>query len=77
MAAFPAVELGKLHYRQLEAGKIAALQCAHGNFDSYMAITDGMRADLQWWLDNVSTQVRKIFRSGPDIDIYTDASNTG
>lgn len=77
VAAFPAVELGKLHYRQLEAAKIAALQCAQGNFDSCMKITEGMRTDLQWWLENTSTQVRRIFRPGTDIDIYTDASNTG
>lgn len=77
VAAFPAVELGKLHYRQLEAEKIAALQCEQGNFNSYMKITEGMKTDLQWWIDNISTQDRKIFRPGTDIDIYTDASTTG
>lgn len=77
VAAFPAVEMGKLHYRELEAGKIAALQDAQGNFDSYMDITLGMRSELQWWIDNISTQVRRILRPGTEIDVYTDASNTG
>ena len=77
VAAIPAVEMGKLHYRQLEKEKIAALRLVGGNFDSWMNVTVGMRTDLNWWVDNVSTQVRKIFRPGPDVDLYTDASNLG
>ena len=42
-----------------------------------MPITDGMKADLQWWLDNVATQVRRILKSGTEVDRYTDASNLG
>ena len=68
--------MGKLHYRHLEAEKIAVLQVEQGTFSSFMTITPGMRTDLQWWIANISTQVRRIFRSGTDIDVYTDASNT-
>ena len=74
VAAFPAVELGKLHYRQLEKAKIAALQTSFGDFELWMPITDVMKADLQWWLDSVAT---RIFTSGTEIDLYTDASNLG
>lgn len=77
VAAFPAVELGKLHYRQLEKEKIAALQKGYGDFELLMPITDAMKADLHWWLDNVTTQVRRIFHSGTEVDLYTDASNLG
>ncbi|XP_045126284.1 uncharacterized protein LOC123513278 [Portunus trituberculatus] len=77
VAAFPAVKFGKLHYRHLEKEKIAALQTGFGDFELWMPITDAMKADLQWWLDNVATQVQKIFTSGTEIDLYTDASTLG
>lgn len=35
MAAIPAVEMGKLHYRKLEAAKIASLHKVKGDFDIY------------------------------------------
>lgn len=77
VAAIPAVELGKLHYRNLEAGKIAALKQAHGNFDRPLIITDDMKLDLAWWLENMDRHHRHIFRSGTDIDLFTDASKLG
>lgn len=77
VAATPAVELGKLHYRKLETEKTAALQLQYGNFDNWMTITADMKTDLSWWLDNIYTQDRKIFRGGTDIDLYTDASSLG
>lgn len=42
-----------------------------------MTITNEMKADLTWWINNISTQDRQIFRAGTDIDLYTDASGTG
>lgn len=77
VAAIPAVEMGKLHYRKVEMEKIAALQVAGGNFDRWMPITEAMKSDLCWWIDNITTQDRKIFRPGTDINLYTDASNIG
>lgn len=77
VAAFPAIEMGKLHYRRLESAKIAALKEVEGNFDKWMAITHDMKADLIWWLKNIEVQNRKIFREGTETDLYTDASNLG
>lgn len=77
VAATPAVELGKLHYRKLEAAKIAALKEEKGDFNRKMTITNDMREDLNWWINNVSIQDRQIFRTGPDIELYTDASRSG
>lgn len=62
VAAIPAVEMGKLHYRKLETAKIAALQNNNGNFDKWMPITDDMKTDLRWWVNQVAVQNRKIFR---------------
>lgn len=77
VAALPAVEMGKLHYRKLESAKISALQKVKGNFNKWMAVTDDMRSDLSWWLNNITLQTRHIFRSGTELDLYTDASNLG
>ncbi|KAK3890263.1 hypothetical protein Pcinc_005794 [Petrolisthes cinctipes] len=77
VAAIPAVEIGKLYYRKLESAKICALDGAKGNFDECMAVTDVMKSDLNWWINEVANQDRKIFRKGTEIDLYTDASNIG
>ncbi|XP_045139142.1 uncharacterized protein LOC123520690 [Portunus trituberculatus] len=77
VAAMPAVELGKLHYRKLEVGKIAALKQEHGNFDRKLNIIADMKPDLSWWLDNMDRHQTHIFRSGTDIDLFTDASTLG
>jgi UDP-galactopyranose mutase len=36
VSTFFAVQYGKLHYRQLEQGKILALKRFKGNYDTYM-----------------------------------------
>lgn len=77
VAAIPAVEMGKLFYRNLEMAKIAALQTNGGNFDKWMPVTEDMCKDLQWWVSQVAVQNRKIFRDCPDIELYSDASDSG
>lgn len=56
VAAIPAVEMGKLHYRRLECAKISALKKEEGNFDKWMALTHEMKTDLIWWLNHVLVQ---------------------
>lgn len=75
VTAFPAVELGKLHYRQLETAKIEALRKEEGNFDKWMEITDEMKTDFVWLINHMVVQDRKMFRKDTEIDLYTDASN--
>lgn len=77
VAAVPAAEMGKLHYRRLECAKIAALKAAKGNFDKWMVVTHEMRLDLIWWTSHIALQTRQIFRKGTELDLYTDASNLG
>ena len=48
VAAIPAVEMGKLHCRKLETGKMSALQKGKGNFDKWMDIKYDMKTDLIW-----------------------------
>lgn len=77
VAATPAVDLGKLRYRKLEAAKIAALQEMEGDFNSKMTITNDMKTDLTWWPNNISVQDRKLFRAGTEIYLYRDTSCSG
>lgn len=77
VSSFSAVEFGKLHYRQLELAKSAALKRQQGNYDSKMRITEDMRRDLRWWRDNVHAQVRHITHGSPEIVIQTDSSMLG
>ncbi|MPC76412.1 hypothetical protein E2C01_070822 [Portunus trituberculatus] len=48
VAATPASELGRLHYRKLETAKIAALHQVNGDFDQFMVLVDDMKSDLHW-----------------------------
>ena len=77
VAATPAIELGRLHYRKLESAKIAALSQVNGDFDQFMLITEEMKTDLSWWLNNITSQCRMIYRPPAKIHLFTDASNTG
>ena len=77
IAALPAVELGKLHYRKIERAKIKALEKENGNFDGRMDITDEMKTDLTWWIKELDKQDMPIVRKAPEVVISTDASDLG
>ncbi len=77
VACFSAVELGPLHYRALEREKSEALKENMGNFDRLMCISEEMKSELKWWIDNVHQQHRCISKGAPDVTIETDASHEG
>ena len=77
ISSLSAVELGKLHYRNLEREKIKALKVANGNFNSHMEVTHDMRQDLSWWISNVENQSRQIERTQPTITLITVSSMLG
>ena len=77
VSVFPAVRFGKLYYRALEIGKIAALQSSKRNFDAYMYISKEMKAELYWWITEVKEQYRDIYQGTPDFIIQTDSSLKG
>ena len=60
VSSFSAVDFAPLHYRNIEKEKILALQKSKGNFESTMIITDRMKSDLIWWIDNLPNQKRLI-----------------
>ena len=77
VASFTAVKYGPLYYRHLEETKKAALQVAKGDYDSPVSINFSARAELQWWVDNVTTASNDITPSAPDITVASDASMWG
>ena len=77
VSSFPGVQFGELHYRYLEHNKIEALQAHKGDYDAFMTLSQEARADLHWWVQNVTSSFRNIMPTDPDFILTTDASNTG
>ncbi|CAG2196222.1 unnamed protein product [Mytilus edulis] len=48
-----------------------------GDFEQSMLISNQMKGDLEWWVANVSTELRHISHGSPQIVIQTDASLLG
>ena len=42
-----------------------------------MVLSDDMKSELQWWVDNLERATCPISNGNPDIVIDTDASLTG
>ena len=76
VSTFSAVEFGPLHYREVEKEKIEALKVSKGDFDCKMMISDSMKMDLIWWVENLAHQKRHIDHGNPDVVITTDASHS-
>ena len=77
VSSFSAVEFGRLFYRVIEREKIAALKISKGNFSLKMQISDPMKTELKWWIDNLHLQKRVIDYGNPNMVITTDASSLG
>ena len=71
------VELGPLHYRDLERDKIRGLKLSRGNYNAHMQISSGGVLDIEWWLNNVDTATKAVWRDVPSIVVTTDASKKG
>ena len=76
VGAFPGVEHGPLHYRQLELCKIASLKVNAGRFNATMQITREGKQELLWWINQITDPLllTHIDRGSPRIMIETDAS---
>jgi len=77
VAAFPGVEFGPLHYREMERKKSTELKQNKGDFNKIMYLTDEIYEELDWWIGNVRIANRKIDHGQPEITIRTDASKLG
>ena len=72
-----AVAYGPLFYRDLEMVKLDVLKLKRGNYDSIMVLSDDMKSELKWWVDNLETAASPISNGNPDIVNDTDASLIG
>ena len=65
VSSFPAVDYGRIFYREIEKEKIKVLRNHYGNFESEMLISHSTNIELEWWIENIHTQVRHIDRAVP------------
>ena len=77
VASFPGVEAGPLYYRRLDNAKNMAIKSARGDFNQTVRITDELKLDLKWWLDNIHDASKPIDRGNHTLTINSDASLTG
>ena len=77
LAACPGVEIGPLYVKIIEIEKNRALKSNRGDYDANMVISEEIISCLNWWIDNLSSQVRHISHGNPDIVVHCDASNEG
>jgi hypothetical protein len=77
LATYPGNPLAPLYTKQMEIDKLEALNAHAFDFDAFMSISDTVKLDLQWWLDNLDSVVAPILEPYPDLVIHTDASLQG
>ena len=56
VSSFSAVDYGTLHNRILEKENNYALKKSFGNYDVYLNVTNNMKSELKWWLDNIQSK---------------------
>ena len=74
---FPGVEHVSLYYRSLKRDKSNALRENKGNFGSFMILSPGPRAELNWRIFYVDTSPKLISHGEPELHIQTGAPAHG
>ena len=77
VSSLPAVQFGELYYRRLQINKIAALRQNQGDYDAVMNLSEHSKAELLWWINNITQSQRLLLTSNPDLILTTDASLLG
>ncbi|XP_015753301.1 PREDICTED: uncharacterized protein LOC107333058 [Acropora digitifera] len=77
VSSLPAVQFGALYYRRLEINKITALRQNQGDYDGVMNLYEHSKAELLWWINNITQSQRLHITSNPDLILTTDASLLG
>ena len=73
----PTVQYGRVHVKEVELQKNAALKEAKGNFEQKMRVSGKALTDIEWWVQNIDKTDRDLTVKNPRILIYTDASTEG
>ena len=78
ISLFPALQLGKLHYRKFEKEKTDTLKLHQGNFDSKLGTLNSLTVqELHQWLQHIPKACRHILLIKIDFTIYRDANELG
>lgn len=77
VASFSTVKFGQLFYRDMERAKTGALVHSQYDYDASMNITKEIKIELDWWIFNISTAVRRFVHEQYEIIITSDASHLG
>ncbi|XP_066590898.1 uncharacterized protein [Prorops nasuta] len=77
IAACPAIQYGWLYSKKLERAKYLWLLRNNLEYSSSMIIPLSLSTDLDWWEDKVLTSHNKIRRYEFELEIFSDASNSG
>ena len=76
-SAMIAVRYSKMHYRNLERCKLAALEDSFHDYDAPCALDCLAKQDISWWLENVKGSKCSFALSNPRHIITSDASDFG
>ena len=77
VSSLPAEQFVTPYYRRLEINKITALRQNQGDYDAVMNPSEHSKAELLWWLNNITQSQRLLITSNPDLILTTDASLLG
>lgn len=71
------MKYGWLYTKNMEKKKVLALNKSTGNYRGKINITDEIRFDILWWIDNLPLGRKTFEPFSANYVIYTDASDTG
>ena len=77
VATMPCNPWAALKSKNFERCKLDALLNSRYDYDGVMSVTDEVKQDLVWWIDNIQNLQAPIMREKPHEVIYTDASLQG
>ena len=77
VAAVPGVDMAPLYIKRLEIEKALFLKQNKGDFDSVITVSSKALEDIDWWIENIESAEKPIFRTEHSLVIQSDASNKG
>ncbi len=54
VASEPGYQFAPLYYKDLEHIRDMQLKLSHGNYDAHMTVTDDIKYNLKWWIEQPS-----------------------
>lgn len=77
VAACPAVTYGWLYTKRLERVKFLALKKYNADYEKYITIPLIAKADIVWWINNITKSKKFLKVDNYSLEIFSDASLTG